>query len=264
MTTTMVGGPSPASAGAPAEEGDALQLDAVRRTFGETVALDGVSLTCRAGTVHTILGENGSGKSTLVKLLSGILAPDDGEVRIGGQVLRPRTPRRARELGVATVFQEVLVATGRSVTENVLLGQDRWTRWAVRGDERRDRALSVLREVSSHPFDPAAPVAELGLVQRHQVAIARALMTEPRVLVLDESTAALDVGERDRLFEALRRRVAQGVSVIFISHRLDEVLELSDEVTVLRSGRHIATLGRAELKADRLLALLNPDAVGLR
>ncbi|HVX32197.1 MAG TPA: ATP-binding cassette domain-containing protein, partial [Solirubrobacterales bacterium] len=161
--------------------------------------------------------------------------------------------------GAATVFPEVLVAPTLSVADNVYLGQDRWTRFAVRGPERRARVAAVLEEISTQPFDPGAPVAELDLVRRHQVAIARALLSEPRLLILDESTAALDVSERDRLFEAVRRRVAAGVAVIFISHRLDEVLNLSDAVTVLSSGRKVATLGRGEITEARLLALLNPD-----
>jgi ribose transport system ATP-binding protein len=251
--------PDPVSRSASADRETLLRLDSVRRTFGRTVALDGVDLECRAGAVHTILGENGSGKSTLVKLISGVLPPQTGTVSIGGEELRPCTPGRARRLGVATVFQEVLVAPTLSVIDNVFLGQDGWTRQKVGGSARREQVTAVLEEISTHRFDPAAPVGDLDLVRRHQVAIARALLAEPRLLVLDESTAALDVSERDRLFEAIRRRVASGVAVIFISHRLDEVLTLSDTVTVLSSGREVATLSRAEIDEPRLLSLLNPD-----
>jgi len=237
----------------------ALRLVGVRRTFGQTVALDDVSLSCAPGTVHTVLGENGSGKSTLVKLLSGILPPDRGTVTIGDQGLRPCTPRRAQQLGVATVFQEVLVAPNRTVEENIWLGQDGWLRWGARGRHRRDSALAIMDELTGDGVDSDAQVEDLGLVIRHQIAIARALLREPRVLVLDESTAALDIEDRDRLFAAVRRRVAAGCTVIFISHRLDEVMSLSDEVTVLRSGRHIATLPKADLSAARLLSYLDPD-----
>ncbi len=238
-----------------------LHLEGIRRTFGETVALDDVSLRVRAGSVHTILGENGSGKSTLVKILSGVLPANQGTVRVGGALLGVASPARARRLGIATVFQEVLVAPNRSVTENVLLGQDSWHRWHRRGRERAAVALAALGELSQRPFDPRAEVGELDLVQQHQVAIARALAVEPQVLVLDESTAALDIEERDLLFAAVRRRVSAGMAVIFISHRMDEVLSLSDEVTVLRSGRVVATLAKDELGERRLLALLNPEAV---
>lgn len=238
-----------------------LQLDGIRRTFGETVALDDVALRVRAGTVHTILGENGSGKSTLVKILSGVLPANRGTVTVEGQPLLPANPARARRLGIATVFQEVLIAPNRSVTENVLLGQDSWWRWRHRGPERDRLARSALAELSGRSFDGRAEVGTLDLVQQHQVAIARALTLEPAVLVLDESTAALDIEERDLLFRAVARRVADGMAVVFISHRMDEVLSLSDEVTVLRSGRVVATLVKSELSERRLLGLLNPEAV---
>ncbi|WP_158507217.1 ATP-binding cassette domain-containing protein [Subtercola sp. Z020] len=242
-------------------DADAIRLDlrGIRRTFGETVALNDVSMTVRAGTVHTILGENGSGKSTLVKILSGVLKPSRGSVQVGGRELVNASPRKARQLGIATVFQEVLVAPNRTVTENVLLGQDSWFRYSLKGAARADAAQAALRELSGHPFDPRASVGDLSLVQQHQVAIARALVLEPSVLVLDESTAALDIGERDLLFAAVRRRVQAGMAVVFISHRMDEMLSLSDEVTVLRSGSRIATLQKNELSERRLLALLNGE-----
>ncbi|MCU1405307.1 MAG: sugar transporter ATP-binding protein [Glaciihabitans sp.] len=240
---------------------DLLELRGIRRTFGSTVALNDVSLVVRAGTIHTVLGENGSGKSTLVKILSGVLEPNSGTVAVAGKMLTRGTPRKARTLGIATVFQEVLVAPNRSVVENVMLGQDSWHSWRVRGQARDDLAISALTELSSHRFDPRAEVGDLTLVQQHQVTIARALVLKPDVLVLDESTAALDIEERDRLFVAVRRRVEEGMAVVFISHRMDEVLSLSDDVTVLRSGSRIETLRKDELSERRLLSLLNSEVV---
>ena len=256
QVTTPGGGAADAS-----ESTVLLRLRNLRKAFGETVALDDVSLSVQAGTVHTVLGENGSGKSTLVKTLSGVLSPDQGSVEINGIPLAKATPKAARNAGIATVFQEVLVAPNRSVTDNVLLGQDSFTRWKIRGVARQRLALDALAELSRSTFDPGEEVGNLTLVQQHQVAIARALILDPKVLVLDESTAALDIGERDLLFAAVRRRVAQGMAVVFISHRMDEVLNLSDQVTVLRSGKWIETLNKHELDEYRLLSLLNPEAI---
>lgn len=248
------------STGSPVEGTAVVRLEQVRKAFGETVALDNVSFECHGGTVHTILGENGSGKSTLVKLLSGVLAPDQGSVIVAGHELLPCTPRTARRLGVGTVFQEVLVAPNRSVTENILLGQDGWWRWRTAGVARRKQvATDVLSETWTTQFDVDAIVGSLTLVKQHQVAIARALALNPRILILDESTAALDIEERDALFRRVRAAVADGVAVIFISHRLDEVVELSDAVTVLRSGRVVRTLARKEVTIELLLHLLDPE-----
>lgn len=238
---------------------EVLSVERLAKRFGETVALDDVSMEFRPGTVHTILGENGSGKSTLVKLLSGVLAPDSGRVRVAGIDLHPVRPARARELGVATVFQEILVAPNRSVADNVVLGQDSLWKHSRPRREQVAAMAATLQELSDTPFDMSATVGNLGLVQRHQVAMARALVLDPAVLILDESTAALDVDDRERLFAAVRRRLKSGTAVVFITHRLEEVLELSDQVTVLRSGNKIAELGRSELTAKKLLALLNPE-----
>jgi ribose transport system ATP-binding protein len=237
-----------------------LVLSNLRLTFGETVALDDVSLTVLPGTVHTVLGENGSGKSTLVKILSGVLSPNLGSVRIGGEALIPASPKLARSLGIATVFQEVLVAPNRSVTENVFLGQDSWHRWAVPRRKRDEVASSAVEEVSAGPFPLSAEVGALNLMQQQQVAIARALALNPRILVLDESTAAMDISNRDRFFTAIKKRVSDGMAVVFISHRMDEVLSLSDTVTVLRAGALVATLTGSEITESRMLALLNDRA----
>jgi ribose transport system ATP-binding protein len=233
-----------------------LVVSNLRRAFGETVALDDVSLNVPFGKVHAVFGENGSGKSTLVKILAGVLSPNRGSVTISGRELAPASPRLARSLGIVTVFQEVLVAPNRSVTENVFLGFDSWRRWKVPKRDRDATALAALAEFSQGTFEPRAQVGTLSLVHQQQIAIARALILEPRILVLDESTAAMDVADRDLFFDALRKRVATGLGVVFISHRMDEVLSLSDSATVLRSGSRIATLAKDEISESQLLSLL--------
>jgi ABC-type sugar transport system ATPase subunit/ribose/xylose/arabinose/galactoside ABC-type transport system permease subunit len=242
-----------------------LRIEGVTKSFGPTVALRDCSFELRAGEVHALMGENGSGKSTLVKILSGVHRPDGGQVLIGETPLRALSPRAAAAAGVATVFQEVQCVPAQSVLDNLWLGTDGILRRAGSGPGgtgpavRRRRAGAVLAEMlGGGPADMllSAPAGSLSLSERQAVAIGRALLRSPKVLILDEATSALDVATRDRLFAAVRRRCASGATVLFISHRMDEVTEIADRVTVLRSGESVATLDRAEAKIGRLVELM--------
>jgi ABC-type sugar transport system ATPase subunit/ribose/xylose/arabinose/galactoside ABC-type transport system permease subunit len=240
-----------------------LRIEGVTKAFGPTIALRGCSLELRAGEVHALMGENGSGKSTLVKILSGVHRPDSGQVHIEQSPLRAGSPRAAAAAGVATVFQEVQSVPGQPVLDNLWLGTDgmlRRTRAAgVAGPgDRRERARAVLTELLGDCPDALlpAPAGSLSLSERQAVAIGRALLRTPKVLILDEATSALDVATRGRLFTAVRRLTAAGGAVLFISHRMDEVTEIADRVTVLRSGESVATLDRAEATLGRLVALM--------
>ncbi|WP_324650618.1 sugar ABC transporter ATP-binding protein [Georgenia sp. H159] len=228
----------------------------VSKTFGATRALVGADLEVRAGEVHTVMGENGSGKSTLVKILSGVHRPDAGELAIDGDPAGDmRSPAHARSRGVATVFQEVLTVPGQTIAENVWLGS-RGSHLSA--DERRERAASVLEQLLGEPVDPSAPVESLSLSGRQAVCIARSLVSEPRLLILDESTSALDIATRDRLFALVRALTTEGTSVLFISHRMDEVFSVSDVFTVLRSGRTVASRLDAEATTpDELVHLMS-------
>ena len=240
------------------EQAPLLSVAGVAKAFGETRALSACNLTLRSGRIHAVIGENGSGKSTLVKVLTGVVQPDRGSVVLNGVPVRLSAPRQARQAGIATTFQEILVLEELSLIDNLWFGQDGLFRRRADADRRRAESESVLRELlGDAPPALSTRIADLDLGMRQAVVIARSLLLKPRLLILDEATAALDISVRDRLFEALRRRTAEGLAVLFITHKMDEIASLSDEVTVLRSGESVATLPIAEVTPARMLALMS-------
>jgi ABC-type sugar transport system ATPase subunit len=227
------------------------------KAFGATQALRDASFELRAGEVHALVGENGSGKSTLVKILSGVHAPDGGSIELfGTEGPAPRSPRAAVESGIVTVFQEVLVAEARSVLDNVWLGFDGLIRARVSAREKRHRARATLAELLGRPPGLDTAVEELSLSERQACGIVRALVRRPRILVLDEATSALDVETRDRLFQMVGRLSREGVGVVFITHRMDEISEIGDRITVMRSGETVATLERGQSNPRELVRLM--------
>ena len=236
-----------------------LEIEDVTKTYGETVALDGVSIAFRPGTIHTILGENGSGKSTLVKLLSGIVLPDRGTIRIAGKPLAGRDPAAFQAAGIATVYQEVLLAPHRSVVDNVLLGLDGLLLRRVPRAERRGLVERTLGGFASTPIGLDQAAGDLSLAAQQLVVLARAVVRRPRIMILDEVTAALDFSDREAVFRLMERLAREGVLLLFISHRMDEVMRLSDRISILRSGRLVTTLDKAEATPDQLLGLMAPE-----
>jgi ABC-type sugar transport system ATPase subunit len=230
-----------------------LALHGIVKEFPGTRALDAIDCSIEAGTVHALVGENGAGKSTLVKLLAGDLQPDAGRIEMRGRRVTIPDPRSARALGIAVVHQELALAADLSVAENLLLG--RWPRRHGLVDRQRmhDEAQAALAIIGAR-LDPRASIRGLSVAARQQVEIARALSLESQLLVLDEPSAVLTPRELESLFEIVRRATARGVGVIYISHRLEEIFELADQVTVLRDGRRVATHAVAEVGRDGLVA----------
>jgi ribose transport system ATP-binding protein len=231
----------------------------VSKRYGQTIALSEVSIDFRAGEIHTILGENGSGKSTLVKVLSGIAVKDAGSLTLDGAPFVGRSPADFGTAGFATVFQEVLISPDRDVAENVLLGQDALWRRRIPRSRRQHVASEALRRISRTAIPLEARAGDLPLALQQIVVVARALARNPRILILDEATAALDHADRDAVFIEIERIAKQGGSVIFISHRMDEVARLSDRISVLRSGQIVGTLSRDQATTEELLAMMAPE-----
>jgi rhamnose transport system ATP-binding protein len=222
-----------------------LEMEHVSKAFGATQALDSVSVALQQGEIHALLGENGAGKSTLIKIFTGIQQPDSGEIRIDGAPIHVSSPQDAQRLGVAAIYQEPMIFPDLSVAENIFIGhRDRGKIVDRRRMERE--AEEVLARLDVH-LDVGEPARGLTLAEQQTVEIAKAISLDVRVLIMDEPTASLSAHEVRRLFRIVANLRQQGVAILFISHRMEEVFEIADRVTILRDGRWISTTPRAEL-----------------
>jgi ribose transport system ATP-binding protein len=231
-----------------------LEMRGVVKSFGGAQALRGVDFDLRRGEVHALLGENGAGKSTLINVLSGVIAPDAGEMSIDGQPVRFADPRAAQAAGVATVFQELDLVPSLDITANLFLGREATRLGVLDGAMMRRQARERLAAVAAD-LDVDQPVANLSVGRRQIVAIAKALTYASKILVMDEPTAALTAAEVDRLFAVMRDIAARGVGIVYISHRLEEVPRVADRVTVLRDGQ-VAGIAGADAPQSTLVQLL--------
>jgi ribose transport system ATP-binding protein len=233
-----------------------LSMRSISKRFGAVEALVGVDLEVRKGTVHALIGENGAGKSTLMKVLSGSVIPDEGSMVLDGEVYAVRSPRDARDRGVSMIYQELTLAPHLSVLENITLGAERHTVGVI--ERQDDAATEALRILGHAHLSLSQQVRSLGVGEQQIVEIARSLFSRARLIIMDEPTSSLSREDTEALFAAIRRLRGTGVTVIYISHFLEEVKEISDTYTVLRDGRNVAS-GRT---ADAALAQLVTSMVG--
>ena len=233
-----------------------LTLEGVRKSFGATAALRGVSLGVGEGEVHALIGENGAGKSTLMKILSGAHEADAGRIALDGAPFAPRNPHEARRAGVAMIYQELNLAPDLSVAENIVLGAEPSRLGWLRRGAMRDTARRALAELGHGDLPPDAPVRSLSIAEQQLVEIARALAGEPRVMIFDEPTSSLTQADAERLFAVIARLKARGVSVIYISHFLEECRRVCDRFTVLRDGESVGTGALAETPMAEIIRLM--------
>jgi D-xylose transport system ATP-binding protein len=225
-----------------------LELTQISKHFGGVRALHEVDLSVRAGEVVALIGDNGAGKSTLVKIMSGVESPAAGEIRVRGQAVRLDSPRAAADAGIHTVFQDLSLCDNLDAVENLFLGQERcgpaWTGRRVRRHVMEEQAQRVLESLSVKVRSLTAPVSELSGGQRQGIAICRALISDPAVVLLDEPTAALGVSQRAEVLDLVDRLRGQGRGVVVISHDMKDVRQVADRIVALRLGSRVAEFER--------------------
>lgn len=250
MTTDIQPSASPASSLAPV-----LEMRGITKRFHGVPALQGVNLTIYPGEVHALMGENGAGKSTLMKILAGAYIADEGEIYINGQKLNITDPGTARRAGINLIYQELNVAPNLTVAENMFMGSELRRGQLLDREGMRREAGQVLHSLGAS-FAPDDLVSSLSIAEQQLVEIARALKDNSRILVMDEPTAALSDRETERLFEVIHKLRRDGIAIIYISHRMEEVYALANRVSVLRDGQYIGSLMRDEISPERLVQMM--------
>ncbi len=234
----------------------ALRLTGIAKAFGATRALKGVSFELAAGEVHALIGENGAGKSTLMKVLSGAHAPDAGSMELAGRPYAPSDPHDARLKGVAMIYQELNLALHLSAQENILLGAESARGGWIDHRASRARAREALAQLGHESLDLDRPVRAFSIAEQQVIEIARALLTNPRVLIMDEPTSSLTPADTERLFAAITRLRGQGVGIIYISHFLEECRRIADRYTVLKDGETVGSGPMPGASLDHIVTLM--------
>ncbi|MFC7067839.1 sugar ABC transporter ATP-binding protein [Brucella rhizosphaerae] len=232
-----------------------LEIRDIAKSFGSVIALKRMNLTVRRGRVHTLLGENGAGKSTLMKILAGVFKPTSGTIILKGAPYAPRNPLDARSHGISIVFQELSLCRNLSVAENIFANNEPSRFGFIRSSELNAEADKLINELGL-PVDVHAKVGDLSIAQRQLVEIAKGLSQPADVVILDEPTSSLSDSEAEILFTIIERLKARGTTVIYISHRMEEIMRLSDDITVVRDGEYVTTTEKDKTSIDKLIALM--------
>jgi ribose transport system ATP-binding protein len=246
------------------EQSDFLVMRDIHKSFDGTQALKGVNFSARRGEVHAIVGENGAGKSTLMKILSGALQSDSGEIMLDGSPVMINSPFSAHRLGIRAVYQEFSLVRHLTITENILLGQmpTGKTSWIVDWKAAYELAQEKLNEIGFTGLDVHSPVARLSVSHQQMVEIAKAAVTKPQIWILDEPSAVLSQEEMIRLFDLINKRKQESCLILYISHRLDEVFEVADRITVLKDGELIGTITADQADENQLIRMMVGRTLG--
>ncbi|MEW9805742.1 sugar ABC transporter ATP-binding protein [Mesorhizobium sp. ZMM04-5] len=241
---------------APQETTPLFRMEGVSKRYGGVHALEDAELVVHAGRIHAILGENGAGKSTLIKVMSGVVAPDQGRMTLDGREVSFASPAEANQAGIVCIFQELSLIPELSVADNIVIS-DPPTRFGMI-DRRAQRKIAeeALARAGASDIHPSALVRDLPLSRRQMVEIAKALARKPRILILDEATSALTAADVSKVFEVLRRLRSEGLALLYISHRMHEIAELADDCTVFRNGRKIATYAAGTKTDNEVVELM--------
>lgn len=237
-----------------------LEMRQIDKQFPGVHALDHVNFRVRAGEIHALMGENGAGKSTLMKILTGLYRKDTGEIILDGQQVSFNSPLEAQRAGISTIYQEINLIPYLSIAENIHLGREPMNRTGIDWKQVNQRAERILREMGVEA-DVTQPLCSYGTAVQQMVAIARAISVQAKLIVMDEPTSSLDEKEVEILFRQMRKLREKGIAIIFISHRLDEVFEICDTVTILKDGKLVSESPAAELsKLELVSRMIGRDA----
>jgi len=239
----------------PVGQSELLRVTGVRKAFPGVQAIGDGCFDLRAGEIHALVGENGAGKSTLIKVLTGVHQPDAGDMVVRGSHVRFSSPIEAHRAGIAAIYQEFSLIPNLSIAANLFLGREQTRGGLLRTGEEHRKTAEILARLGS-PLDPSRRIADLSVSEQQLVEIARAFLADARIIIMDEPTAALTPREVERLFGILRELADAGIGIMFVSHRLDEVLEISDRITVMRDGQTVATRPTGELSRRALIELM--------